>query len=77
MVLIGIAEAARRSGVTVDGMRRGLKDAGVTLVAISPRAFAVEETDLAAFLASRPAGYKGRGRPARPKLEPVAPEAAE
>lgn len=39
-------------------------NAGVSLVQISEKAYAVDESDLTAFIAARQAsGYKGRGRP--------------
>ncbi len=62
MGLIGMSEAGRRANMTRPGIRTALKNAGVTLVEISPRAFAVEESDLAAFIAGR-GTYAGRGRP--------------
>lgn len=63
MALIGMAEAARRAGVTSNGIRLSLQNAGVSLVRISDRAVAVEETDLERYLASR----GGELRPGRPR----------
>jgi hypothetical protein len=49
MVLIGMAEAARRAGTTVDGIRNGLRNAHFPFVEISARALAVEEANLEAY----------------------------
>jgi hypothetical protein len=57
-------EAAKRSGMTSDGVRRSLTNAGVPLVRINAKAWAVEETDLAAHLARRPNYTFGRPRKA-------------
>jgi hypothetical protein len=58
-----MAEAARRAGVQgADVIRKSLRNAGVPLVAISQRAFAVEEANLEAYLASR-GGELKTGRP--------------
>jgi hypothetical protein len=53
MVLIGMAEAARRAGTTVDGIRNGLRNAHFPLVEISARALAVEEANLEAYIQQR------------------------
>ena len=64
MSLIGMPEAARRSGVSPTSIRRALANAGVPLVEINAKAKAVEEADLAAFIAKRAEnGYAGFGRP--------------
>ncbi len=71
MAVIGMGEAARRLGMTTpNAALRALRAAGVPLVAISTRANVVEEADLAAFIAQRPPGYKGRGRPPGAKNKP-------
>lgn len=57
-------------GVSFRSAKRALKNANVPLVAINERALAVEETDLDAFLATRPDGYTGRGRPPGAKNKP-------
>jgi hypothetical protein len=62
MGTIGMSEAARRMGVAPNSARRSLQNAGVPLIVISARAYAVDEEVLAAFLKTRPE-YKGRGRP--------------
>lgn len=62
MTLIGMTEAGKRAGMTRPGIRRALQAANVPLVEIHPKAYAVEEKDLAAFIAVR--GKKpGPGRP--------------
>lgn len=69
MALIGMSEAARRAGVTTDGIRRALQNAGVPLVEVTARAYAVEETDLQAFLDSRGKLTPGRPRKVKSKGE--------
>lgn len=61
-MLIGMPEAARRAGMTSDGIRRALMNAGVNLTRINAKAIAVDEADLAAFV-SRRGERPGRGRP--------------
>ncbi len=70
--------------MTRPGVRRALQGAGVAFVEINPKAFAVEEADLEAFLAKRPEGYTGRGRPPGAKNKPkeikpkeIKPDAAD
>ena len=70
MGLIGMKEAALRIGIGPNAARLALMNAGVPLVVISVRSFAVDEEDLAAYIASRPSGYKGRGRPPGAKNKP-------
>lgn len=76
MALIGMGEAARRAGVSqASAIRTGLINAGVPLVRISPRAYVVEESDLAAYVEARggtlrpgrPKGAKGTRRPIPPR----------
>lgn len=55
-------EAGRRAGMTSDGVRRALMNAGVALTRINAKAIAVDETALAAFVAKR-GESPGRGRP--------------
>ena len=62
MTLIGMTEAGKRAGMTRPGIRRALQTAGVALVEIHRKAYAVEETDLAAFIAVR-GQSPGAGRP--------------
>ncbi len=62
MQLIGMPEAGRRLGVSSDSARRALVNAGVHMLRVNTRAWAVSEKDLKAFIESR-AGYVGRGRP--------------
>lgn len=73
--MIGMAEAGKRMGMTSNAARLSLMNAGVPLAAISARLSMVDEADLAAYIASRPAGYKGRGRPPgarnKPKNKPA------
>jgi hypothetical protein len=69
MTLIGMPDVAKRMGVSVKSAKRTLKNAQVPLVAINSRALAVEEDDLAAFLAER-SGYAGRGRPGGARNKP-------
>ncbi len=62
MALIGMPEAAQRAGMTRSSIKRGLVNVGVPVVQINQKAFAVEETDLAAFIEKR--GHSpGPGRP--------------
>ena len=61
-MLIGMPEAARRAGMTPDGIRRALMNAGVSLTRINAKAIAVDELDLAAFVLKR-GERPGRGRP--------------
>lgn len=64
MELLGMPEAARRMGVSTLSARRALLNAGVPLIKINERAYAIKEEDLTAFIAARQAvGYSGRGRP--------------
>lgn len=63
MTLIGMPEAARQAGTARNTIKRALENAGVPLVKINERAFAVEEHDFAVYLAQRPSNYQGRGRP--------------
>ena len=60
-----MSEAARRMGVSnATSARRSLQNAGVGLVAIHARAYAVEETDLQTYMVKRAAaGGFGPGRP--------------
>lgn len=62
MTLIGMTEAGKRAGMTRPGIRRALQAAGIELVEIHPKAYAVEEKDLAAFIAVR-GENPGPGRP--------------
>lgn len=63
-MLIGMAEAGKRLGVATSSALRALSNAGVKIVQLSEKAYAVEESDLNDFIAARQAnGYKGRGRP--------------
>lgn len=64
MALIGMPEAARRLGVHPDAAKRTLVNAGVALVQINAKAYAVEEAAVARLIAEREArGIRGRGRP--------------
>lgn len=69
MTLIGMPEAARRIGASRSSIKRTLDNAGVPLIAINGKAFAVDEGDLAGFLSARPANYK-LGRPRGSKNKP-------
>ncbi len=64
MQLIGMPEAGRRLGVSSDSARRALANAGVQMLRVNARAWAVSEKDLKTFMESR-ADYAGRGRPRR------------
>jgi hypothetical protein len=67
MALIGMAEAAKRAKVSgAKAIRTALQNAGIPLVTISQRAFAVEEADLEAYIASR-GGTLKPGRPRKNK----------
>ncbi len=66
MALIGMPEAGRRLGVSGDSAKRSLENAGVPLVRINAKAWAVEEKDLESFSKGR-SGYAGRGRPSGSK----------
>jgi hypothetical protein len=67
MALIGMGEAAKRAKVSgTNAIRIALVNAKVPLVRISDRAFAVEESDLRAFIDAR----GGELRPGRPKKVP-------
>ncbi len=69
-MVIGMPEAARRAGYTRGGsVQRALEKAGVKLVKINEKAFAVEESDLEAFLLNRST------KPG-PRLEPKSDENA-
>lgn len=68
MGLIGMTEAGRRLGVTSNSARRALQNADVPLTIISARSYAVDETDLQAFIDKR-VGYKF-GRPRKDVTEP-------
>lgn len=57
-----MGEAAKRLGVTSNSARRALQQAGVPLVAISSRAYVVDEVDLQAFI-ERVGGQRSKGRP--------------
>jgi len=70
MTLIGMAEAAKRAGVATGSIRRALRNAGVQLVQISANAYAVDEADLARFLAER--GELRVGRPRKAEEPPAA-----
>jgi hypothetical protein len=71
MELLGMPEAARRMGVSTLSARRALLNAGVPLIRVNERAYAVTAENFAAFLAARQAvGYKGRGRPSKVAAEP-------
>ena len=70
MGIVGMREAGERIGVKPNAARVALLNAGVPLITISARSFAVDEDELAAFIAKRPEGYKGRGRPAGVKNKP-------
>ena len=70
-MLIGMPEAARRAGASRSSIKRTLENGGVPIVQINGKAHAVEEGDLAVFLASRPEGYR-KGRPAGSKNKPAA-----
>ena len=66
MALIGMSEAARRMGLSnATSARRSLQNAGVRLEAIHARAFAVEESDLEAYIQKRAA--MGGFTPGRPE----------
>ena len=59
-MLIGMSEAAKRLGLgSTTAVRELLKRNSVPLVEIHARAYAVEESDLEAFMKVR----RGRGRP--------------
>ena len=62
MSLIRMPEAGRRAGMTRDGVRRALMNAGVSLTRIDAEAIAVDEADLVAFVEKR-GESPGRGRP--------------
>lgn len=62
MPLIGMSEAGKRAGYTAAAIRRLLQSEGVTLVPITARAFAVEESELEAFV-DRKGTNPGPGRP--------------
>ena len=62
-------EAGRRAGMTPDGVRRSLMNAGVNLIRINAKAIAVDEADLAAFVEKR-GESPGRGRPQGAKNRP-------
>ena len=62
-------EAARRMGVKPNSARIALLNAGVLLVTISARSFAVDEADLASFIERRGIS-PGRGRPKGAKNKP-------
>jgi hypothetical protein len=56
--------AGEKMGISGDSAKRALARAGVPLVQINSRAYAVEERDLKRFIEQREAaGYSGRGRP--------------
>lgn len=62
-MLIGMSEAAKRLQVVNANVARTLLQRNnIPLVQIHARAYAVEESDLAAFMKVR----RGRGRPAKP-----------
>jgi len=69
MTLIGMPEAARRAGMTPDGIRRALMNAGVRLTRINAKAVAVDESALADFVRGRGVS-PGRGRPLGAKNRP-------
>jgi hypothetical protein len=69
MSLIGMPEAGRRAGMTSDGIRRALMNAGASLIRINEKAIAVDERDLAAFVEKR-GESPGRGRPLGAKNRP-------
>lgn len=54
-------EAGRRAGVSSASILRSLRNAGVTVVTINSRAYAVDEAEFAAFLEER-----GELKPGRP-----------
>jgi hypothetical protein len=62
MSLLGMPEAGKRLGISGDSARRAFVNAGIPLVKINERAWAVTEEDLNAFKVLR-TGYVGRGRP--------------
>jgi len=57
--------------MTGHALRRVLQKRGVVLTAINPRAFAVDEADLDAYLAAR-GEYQGVGRPRKAAEEGAA-----
>ena len=69
MSLIGMPEAGRRAGMTADGVRRSLMNAGISLTRINEKAIAVDEAELAAFVKNR-GESPGRGRPLGAKNKP-------
>lgn len=74
-MLVGMPDAAKRLGLSNgDSARRALRNAGIPLVQINQKAFAVDEDALAAFVQKR-AEYRGMGRP-RKGAEPTGPEAS-
>ncbi len=76
MTLIGMPEAARRAGVSRNSIKRALDNAGIPLVEINGKAFAVEDSDLATFIAARGVS-PGRGRPAGAKNKAKEQESGE
>jgi hypothetical protein len=70
MALIGMPAVAIKMGISFRSAKRALKNADVPLVVINARALAVEDTELASFLAKRPANYSGRGRPQGARNKP-------
>jgi hypothetical protein len=68
MPLIGMSEAGKRTGYTPAAVRRLLQSDGVALVPITARAYAVEESDLEAFILRRGVN-PGPGRPRKETTE--------
>ena len=75
MSLIGMPEAGRRAGMTPSGIRVALMNAGIALTRINEKAIAVDEADLAAFVARR-GESPGRGRPQGAKNKPKEQESS-
>lgn len=72
MALIGMPDAGKELGISPTNAKRTLESAGIALVQINGKAWAVEEKDLQAFKSvfrKRMKGYSGRGRPKEPKNE--------
>lgn len=78
MALIGLSEAAKRLGVHAKSAQRTLEEAGVPLVRIHARAFAVEEANLERVIQDRAArGINGPGRPRKNKTESTGERSGE
>ena len=73
MGLIGMGEAARRIGVRPNSARRSLQNAGVPLVEISSRSYAVDEEAFEAFVKARCGNFARGGRRRKQTESPSAP----